>query len=258
MNGDHSWTEFAASYALDALDPEDRAAFESHLAGCPDCRAQVASYREVAGALALGAPALEAPAALRARVLAQARGVRPITSRQPLPAGDRRAWLATAAALVLALALGALYLAERSEHDDVLASSAEAHLKLAAAQERLAANDSMISALLAPDVQTAVLASEGRPPSARLFHNRERNLVVVTVFDLAPAAAGRTYQVWGIAGTQAVSIGTFNTQPNRSAVLTFRVPLGARYQVSAITDEPAGGSPQPTTRPFLSGGWSAP
>jgi anti-sigma factor RsiW len=36
-----------AAYALDALDPEERDAFEEHLAGCERCRVEVA---ELAGA----------------------------------------------------------------------------------------------------------------------------------------------------------------------------------------------------------------
>jgi hypothetical protein len=40
------------AYVLDALSPEERAAFEAHLATCPDCRARVSEAREAAGLLA--------------------------------------------------------------------------------------------------------------------------------------------------------------------------------------------------------------
>lgn len=171
---------------------------------------------------------------------------------------SRTPWLATAAMAILAIALGALFLRERSEHDDVAAASAEAHLQLANTQEQAADKDSIISALLEPDLQTATLAAPGRPPTARLYHNRTRNIVVVTAFDLPAAPTGRTYQLWGIAGSQSVSIGTFNTDPNRRAAVSFRVPLGARYQSSGISEEPTAGSPEPTTRPFAVGSWKTP
>ena len=67
--------ESAASYALDALDGDERAQFEAHLAGCPECHTEVAAYREVAGALAHTAPAavIQRPDALRERILRDAR-----------------------------------------------------------------------------------------------------------------------------------------------------------------------------------------
>ena len=173
-----------------------------------------------------------------------------------LPA-SRAPWFMGAAALIIIVTVASLYIAERSEHTDVRNASAEAHLRLGEVQERLGQSDSILSALLTPDLSTAVLSAPGQPPAARLYHNRTRDIVVVTAFDLAPAAPGRTYQLWGISGDQAVSIGTFNTDANRRAVLPLRVRLGARYQSSSVTDEPAAGSSQPTTAPILTGVWSA-
>ena len=81
---------------------------------------------------------------------------------------------------------------------------------------------------------------------------------MLTAQNLPPAPNGRTYQLWGIAANQQpVSLGTFNTQADGSVLLTMSMPEGVRFDVSAVTEEPAGGSPQPTTQPFLVGNWSA-
>ena len=40
--------ELSAGYALDALDPEERDAYERHLAGCRECQEELASFWEVA------------------------------------------------------------------------------------------------------------------------------------------------------------------------------------------------------------------
>ena len=45
--------ELAAGYALDALDDDERAAFEQHLAECEQCAADVRGFRETAALLAL-------------------------------------------------------------------------------------------------------------------------------------------------------------------------------------------------------------
>ena len=60
---------WAALGALDALDPDEKTAYEQHLAaGCPVCAADVRSFEEVAGQLGFAAPAAP-PADLRARLL---------------------------------------------------------------------------------------------------------------------------------------------------------------------------------------------
>src|SRR4030095_10238901 len=121
--------ESAASYALDALDTEERIAFEAHLAGCVECQSEVAAYREVAGALAHAASptALPPSAGLRDRIIGDARQVRPIaiaprpaissvTNGTPLHARRRVIpWTVAAAAIAAALAFAFVYRSARNE-----------------------------------------------------------------------------------------------------------------------------------------------
>jgi anti-sigma factor RsiW len=65
--------EQVAAYALDALDDDERRTYEAHLAGCEQCRAELAGLTGTAGALGLAADAADPPAALRGRILAAAR-----------------------------------------------------------------------------------------------------------------------------------------------------------------------------------------
>lgn len=255
MNGkltnDHAWDGFAAAYALDAMDAGEREEFETHLAGCERCQAELAEMREVAAALAHAAPAAAPPPALRERVLAEARQVRPITAARRPERAPRLAWLATAASVALALLAGWQYRQARQE-------SATLAREYASAREALAQRDSLLGALLAPQVQTIQLTAGEHAPSVRLFWNRERNLVVMTAANLPPAGPGRTYQLWGIAaGHDPVSLGTFDASPSGEARLAVAVPAELQLAVSAITEEPEGGSPQPTTTPFLVGEWGA-
>lgn len=248
----HEWQEQAAPYALGILSPEDRRAFEAHLAGCDACRADVRAYTEVAAALAHAAPAAEPPGALRDRVLAEARRVRPIgprvSPRPPLP------WLAAAAALLLAAA-GAIATWRLTGRVHELERS------LAASDSVLADDSAALALLTGPDVNVVSLAGTNRAPSARIVWNHALNRFVVFAFDLPAAPAGRTYQLWAIAkGHAPLSMGTFNTDAQGRA----RVVLPVDREIAALgfidncglTEEPSGGSPQPTETPRLLGAWT--
>lgn len=60
--------DLLAAYAMDALDQDEREAFETHLDGCPRCRAELVGLREALAELA-GQVSTEPPAALRGAVL---------------------------------------------------------------------------------------------------------------------------------------------------------------------------------------------
>ena len=80
----------SGAYAVDAVDDVERACFETHLAGCSECRIEVASLRAAAGemsAITLTSP----PPSLRAAVLRDIGSVRPLPPRvtpQESPATD--------------------------------------------------------------------------------------------------------------------------------------------------------------------------
>jgi len=60
--------EMAAVYALGVLDEREKAVFEEHLRGCPECQEEVRSFEGVAGAIGTLAAA-EPPPRLRGRLM---------------------------------------------------------------------------------------------------------------------------------------------------------------------------------------------
>lgn len=262
----HDWLEHAAPYALGALDVPERAAFEKHLATCDMCRAEVRELREVAGLLALAAPRSAPPAGLRERIMSDARAIRPITAgaRTETNVASRTAgswarfapWAAAAAAVIFATWIGQRYRGERAARIAAERTLENVRASLDSAGSALVARDALIATLTSPDVQAVSVSGTVPDASVRYFLDRRRGRIVVAASSLTPAAPGRTYQVWGIAtGKPPVSLGTFDTDSSGAAVAALPIPQGLRIAVTAVTDEPAGGSPQPTTTPFLVATW---
>lgn len=248
-----TWQETAAAYALDALDPAERSEFEAVLARSEDAQRSVAEFQEVVSLLAYAAPAVEPPASLRTRVLSEAGDVRPIASARRNPnekRGQTRLWtayIALAASVMVAVLLGSRYADERAVSAR-LAASADT------LRSTLASRDAIINSLLAPEVQTIRLSANVNAAAARMYVNNATRQVILATFQLAPAPEGRTYQLWGIGrGGAPVSLGTFNTTANGEARMVATVPAGLTIDVGAVTEEPAGGSAQPTSAPFLVG-----
>ena len=77
----------AAGWALGALDPDDAAAFEVHLATLHECQSAVAEFESMARALRSPAPAVEPPPDLEAKVLASVQHA-VMTAREAGQAGD--------------------------------------------------------------------------------------------------------------------------------------------------------------------------
>lgn len=249
--------DLAAAYVLGALEPAEHAAFEAFLATSPEAQREVAEYREVNALLALGAPAAAPSADLRERVLARAGGrgaVVPLRPRTP-----PLAWVALAASLVAAAGSA---LAWRSARADAAARALEVTAlrdTLHARELRLAEREATLNAILEPTVSLTRLTVDGTDkPVVQLFWNHRANVSLVHVFNLRPAADRRVYQLWFIpkGGAPIPSI-TFNTEPSgHGMVEQIPVPAGVELVAAAVTDEPAGGSPQPTTTPLVVGSFA--
>jgi len=250
-------SESAAGYALGVLDADEQHEFELHLQTCARCQAEVKNHREAVGMMAQVVKPMRPrdPEALRARILEQARAVRPIASAPTTRRRFYAAPIAAAACVVLAGVLGVLY---QREHSRTVAMQE----LLATTRGQLAARDSALAAFIGPEVHVVSLTAGGAvaKPAMRVFWNHTRNVFVVTAQSLPAPPAGKTYQLWAITkGKAPASMGTFAPAANGQA--TTILPVSAEIAQSgfiddcALTLEPAGGSTQPTETPRLLGTW---
>ena len=250
--------DLLALHALDALSPEERGTLEAHLATCAECRAEIASFRAATAAVGESLPPRPMSAArtarLRSRLLARAAADRGVT---PIRAPRSRMLLAAAAVFLLA-AIGA---AEFGYDQYWRAKLLRGHLA-AVQHERdslataLAAREAFMASLLGPGVRVIdAKAVSPKEPYARMFWDQPANRWTFVAYNLPASKPGRTYQLWLVTKDQKkVSAGTFAAQPNGNAIVQATYALEPdKLAAIAVTDEPAGGSPQPTTTPFLVG-----
>jgi len=246
MNDIHS---LSGAYAVDAVDDIERARFGQHLAGCPDCRAEVESLRRAAVELSHLSRALP-PARLREQVLRDISAVRPLppqveqeasarieqtarTRRTPPEAKEQRRWssrwLAAAAAAVVLLGGGAAAVTQPWERQS---------------QGQLTVAERVLSA---PDKQATDKTFPGGA-SATLVRSKEVGRAVLVTHSMPGAPAGKVYQLWlqTTAGTMAPA-GLMPPKSDQTVVLEGDA---ATATGAGITVEPEGGSAAPTTEPI--------
>ena len=212
--------DLTAGYALDALDRDERERYETHLASCESCRDELQGFWQVSGALGRAAGGPPPPAALRERILEQARSERPnvVPLRRriatPVLAG------AAAVAAVVAVALGLWSIGLSNDLDDA---------------------NSVLDVLSDPNARVHESA------------NGEANLVVtptgraaLVVRRLAPAPKGKDYEIWVFERGIPQRAGLFE-RPG-VAMIESRVGPG---QIVAVTLEPDGGVDAPTGDPLF-------
>ncbi len=76
---------------------------------------------------------------------------------------------------------------------------------------------------------------------------------VIAMENMPPLADGKQYQVWLIADSAPVSVGAFSPDPAEPLQLIHLSGSADPYKQVAITIEPTGGSPQPTSKPIAAG-----
>lgn len=242
--------DLAAAYALDALDPDERRAFETHLQDCAACRTEVAELREAAAGLSEGLESAP-PAALRTRVLAQvaaeagaaadASGRTPDhdterdTDRDPdrgrressdlrRRASGHRWWLAAAAAVLVGTgAWGASQLLGGEDAATLIVQAQDAQEHEADTAEG----------------EVTVITSAAQDAA-----------VIRLPQDLEPPPQGQVYQAWFVGADGSARSAGLLTQDALEGDEVVLEGSPAEAAAVGLTVEPEGGSDQPTTEPF--------
>lgn len=232
--------ELLPAYALGALSAEETAAVDAALRpgtdGADALRRELRAFEEVATQMASANPIVP-PAAAKERLFARVSASKQAT----IPSAPRApGWLvgALAASLMIAAGLAGYTWSLRdtlTQREATLNAILEADRELRVA--RVVADDSTNGA------------------GIQVFWNAKQQRGILHAFHMKQAPAGRAYQVWVLQDGKPVSAGVFNTDAEGHAIvddITVPASLTASTLV-LITEEPAGGSPGPTTQPFMRG-----
>ena len=178
---------------------------------------------ETVAAMAGAVKPVDPPARLRRRIVAMV-----------TPEAPKRSWMAVfvpwAVAASLAVALVAVQLQRRSQSADTA---------------RLEQALSILNDPMTRDVTFGDPAARGR-----VFVSAGKGVVFIAAH-LPKLDAGKTFELWVIpAKGNPIPAGTFRGESDATAVHVRPGPVENAAAV-AVTVEPEGGSPQPTTAPFI-------
>lgn len=265
--------------ALDALDSVEREAVLAHADGCESCRLELAALRATAAQLAFASPHAPEPVPgsrdrIRSRLTARAaadakvrglsvaringpdlstREYRAIRTRINVLAWRRAEWLAVAAGALLIIGVGVMasVLRDRENLRDALAGVTASTQRSQRSSDSLRAlvmyKDSLIAGITGRDVAMVQLTSSAaRAPNAMMFWDHSRNGWTLIAHNLPMPRAGRTYQLWLVTPTAKISAGTFMPDNGEAMVRATYALARDSLRAVAVTDEPAGGMPQPT------------
>lgn len=252
----HEAESLLGAYALGALDPDEQAELEEHLAGCEHCSSLLAEYQQVAEGLLTAVGSQSPSPDLRRRLAeavaasaepspgAQAPETPPAAAPQRGPAARPRwrqllRWPSAAwAGLGLVLVVINLVLVTQ-----VIALSNRSQALLA--QQR--ANQTALAVMSYPNSQVADLEQDSVRGS--FVYDDQLPLAVLNVWGLPALESDQVYQLWLIdqAGDRT-SGGTLAPTDDQEFVslVVWAKDSFATVQGIGITVEPSGGSPSPT------------
>lgn len=224
-------------HALSAVDATDERGLNEHLAGCAECRRELAEWEATAATLALSADPMEPSPQVRERILAEIKSPTVLPFKNP----RRNLWqrLGSLGSIAAVLAFAALLVSV---------------IVLWQQNRRLRQENEIVQILSSPGARVKDLKGTTEAPgaSAKIVFGSEGRALLITS-GLPQPPQGKEYQLWFIEPKRAPRPGkTFSTDSAGRGRLEERVwEVDREYSVFAVTLEPAGGLNSPTGAIYL-------
>ena len=245
----------AATYAVGALDGQERVDFERHLAdGCDECQTTLRESAEALAALARSRPPMIPPPAVKDELMRRIAATTPAPARRGASRPRPFVWaMGTVAAAIAAAAFTGTYVATRYEAQlgvmarESAALRARVEREEAALREQIAVYQNAADLLRDPQAQVLTMRGLGPSPEATgrvIWHPVEGGYVFVA--NLPSAPPGKAYELWTIGDSAPQPAGLFQVDASgRGALRIAPVKDGKPVKVFAVTLEIEAGVPQP-------------
>jgi anti-sigma-K factor RskA len=253
--------ELLEGYALGALDPEERAALEAHLAtNCPDCAKALEEARWLVSQLAYVAPEAAPSEVLKGRLMQTVRAQSGPQLHAPPRARLIPIWLQATLAALLLFSVYSAWNARRMQ-EEIREANARASELL---QERQKTEQQLVmakrEAMIMMDPTSVKIDLWGKDSHPTVLEAKWHSKLGVCVMGekVPMPAANHVLQVWFIPKAPGSKPRpSMMVVPDADGKLVFVVsnppePMDATKAI-AITEEPAGGSPWPTSTPLWVG-----
>jgi anti-sigma-K factor RskA len=254
--------ELIEAYALGALDPEERAAVAGHLAsGCAECTKALGESRWLVSQLAYLAPESAPSDRLKGRLMQTARAE--AAAEGPAPAALKLAiplWLWGAVAAALLFALYNSYEARvttTTTQQMRVALEKQIQVQQESARELAVARREALILTDPKSLKIAMTAGKKDLPVLQAMWHPQLGLLVSGQKVEAPSGK-RTLQLWLIPKAPgAKPVPSLTLRPDANGTFDLLVPnppeSPTAIKALAITEEPDGGSAQPTATPIWVG-----
>jgi anti-sigma-K factor RskA len=265
VNTCDSYRDLIEAYALGALDADERSSFEQHLAtGCKDCAQKVAEARVLVSQLAYLAPDAAPSSMLKGRLMQTVRNeAQAAKPSSPAAKNVVPLWFwAGVAALFFFTVLEAWD--ARIMREEMRTVNERATLEMQKRQE-LQQELALLrrEQTILTDPASVKIPLPGKNPDLPKLEATWHSAlgIIVSGQKVAPPGEGRVLQLWLIpkaAGSKPVPSLAVRPDADGRYFLLVANPPGSMDETKAlaITEEPAGGSAQPTTAPKWVGGIS--
>ena len=245
-------TDLLPSYVIGGLTPDEKQLVEQLLRECPESASELQDYVQLSQVMNFAAEPVQPPAHVHAKLMAaigeSTAPAAPTLAPVPRPSRTNRLWSALALAASLLLIISNLYWFSqvRTLQDTQAAIQQLLEIERTALVSLNSGNSQrvqLVSTQSGEDQIFATLVWNPLVERALLFSDQ-----------LTALAPDRAYQLWLVGDAAPISGGVFKIDNQGQGVLIFQPPAPiSSYAAIAISEEPASGSPAPTSDPLAVG-----
>jgi anti-sigma-K factor RskA len=244
-------------YALGVLEGEERAEVEAHLARhCAQCTPGIEKARWVVAQLAHASPEAQPPESLKGKILDAAKSSVNVTEFAKASPPSRAVFPIWAWAAAAALALMTGYSIRQMGNQSTQLAALRQQMRIAmlqnkALQDQLEVGRQIAYVMTSPEsMPLKLMPKDKNMPMVHAYLHPHMG-VAITAEQMPSMPAARTLQLWFVPKTgKPMSIAIFHpdTQGQIAVIAPVNMPRN-EIAALAVTEEPAGGSPQPTSNP---------